>query len=195
MAGDPPIKVYQLHVWLREISPMIWRRLLVQSDTTIADLHYTLQIAFGWSDSHLHRFVIYGKDYGIAYSGGIHFTDDPTKVRLHDFRFCPHVRFLYEYDFSDQWQHQIRVERLLPLDPTKSYPLCIGGARAAPPEDCGGPRSFLALKQQYSLYYIAERLIALFDADPHAVAAEELQTLQDWLTINQFDRRAVNRRL
>jgi len=47
-------KGYRLHVWLRGISPMIWRRLLVRADSTIADLHYVLQIAFGWTDSHLH---------------------------------------------------------------------------------------------------------------------------------------------
>ena len=46
---------------------MIWRRLLVTDATTIVDLHVTIQIAFGWSDSHLHQFVIHGKSYGIAY--------------------------------------------------------------------------------------------------------------------------------
>jgi hypothetical protein len=56
----PPVTAYQLHVWLRGISPMIWRRLLVRSDTTIAALHHLLQIALGWTDTHLHRFVIHG---------------------------------------------------------------------------------------------------------------------------------------
>src|SRR3712207_2265271 len=108
MANDSPVEVYQLHVWLREISPMIWRRLLVRSDSTIADLHYTLQIVFGWTDSHLHRFVIHGKDYGLAYLGGISFADDPHQVCLRDFRFRRNARFRYEYDFGDLWQHQIR---------------------------------------------------------------------------------------
>ncbi len=51
-----------MHVWIRHISPMIWRRLLVRCDSTIADLHYTLQIAFGWSDVHLNLFHIHGED-------------------------------------------------------------------------------------------------------------------------------------
>jgi hypothetical protein len=55
--ATPPPEVYQLHVWLREISPMIWRRLLVRSDSTIADLHYTLQITMGWEGYHLHQFI------------------------------------------------------------------------------------------------------------------------------------------
>ena len=58
--------VFQLRLRLCAISPLIWRRLLVHATTTIADLHHIIQIAFGWTDSHLHRFVIYGKDYGTA---------------------------------------------------------------------------------------------------------------------------------
>lgn len=63
--------IYQLKVVLVGISPMIWRRLLVHSDSTIAELHYILLIALGWSDSHLHQFIIYGKRYGIAQVGGV----------------------------------------------------------------------------------------------------------------------------
>lgn len=55
------VEIYQLRVYLREISPTIWRWLLLRSDSTITDLHYTLQIAMGWTDFHLHRFVIRGK--------------------------------------------------------------------------------------------------------------------------------------
>jgi hypothetical protein len=56
MASETIPTVYQLHVWIRRISPMIGRRLLVRSESTLADLHDVLQIAFGWSDFHLHRF-------------------------------------------------------------------------------------------------------------------------------------------
>jgi len=58
---EQPSKVYQLRIWLKEISPMIWRRLLIKNTCTIADFHYCMQIAFKWSDSHLHQFIIYGK--------------------------------------------------------------------------------------------------------------------------------------
>lgn len=98
--------VYQLHVWLRGISPAIWRRILVDSNTTIADLHYILQVAMGWSDVHLHRFRIRGKDYGIGQMGGISFSDDPFQVRLADFQFRINERFPYEYDLGDLWQHE-----------------------------------------------------------------------------------------
>ncbi len=75
-------KVYQLKVSLRDISPLIWRRLLVTSDTTIAHLHAILQTAMGWEDVHLHCFRIHGKDYGISRAGGLLFDDDPHQVIL-----------------------------------------------------------------------------------------------------------------
>ncbi len=121
----------------------------MHATTTIADLHHSIQIAFGWTDSHLHRFVIYGKDYGIAYRGGISFADEPTQVRLADFRFRTHERFTYEYDFHDRWQHEISIEPGAPYDPHQCYPICIGGARAVPPEEWGGPRAFLAFRQHF----------------------------------------------
>ena len=67
----------------------------------------------GWSDDHLHRFRIHGKQYGIARMGGLSFSDDPDTVRLKDFHFRINECFRYEYDFTDDWQHQVRVEDIL----------------------------------------------------------------------------------
>lgn len=69
------VEVYQLRVYLRKVSPMIWRRLLVRSDSTIADLHHILQTVMGWHDVHLHHFLIRGKRYGIAQIGTWGFMD------------------------------------------------------------------------------------------------------------------------
>ena len=71
-------EVYRLRIPLCAISPLIWRGLLVRSDTSIADLRHHIQRAFGWTGSHLHRFGIHGKAYRIAYAGGISFIDDPS---------------------------------------------------------------------------------------------------------------------
>ena len=100
VTSEGGIEVYRLHVWIRQISPMIWRRLMVHSDSTIADLHYTLHIAFGWSDEHLNQFHIHGQDYGVYHDGGISFLTDPNQVRLCDFGFRTNERFLYEYDLT-----------------------------------------------------------------------------------------------
>jgi len=153
------IEVYQLHVWLCEISPLIWRWLLVRGDRTILDLHHPLQIAIGWDDAHLHRFRIRGKDYGISRIGGIGFRDDPCEVRLADIHFRHNERFLYEYDFGDLWQHVVRVEHRLPSDRKRTYPVCIVGKRAEPPEDCGGPLAFMALQDEYSPGYFLDRYV------------------------------------
>ena len=101
-------------LWIRQISPMIWRRLLVRSESTLAQLHDIIQIAFGWSDSHLHRFRIHGRDYGVSRPGGPGFSQDARQVRLADFQFRRNERFLYEYDFGDSWQHEVRIERRAP---------------------------------------------------------------------------------
>src|SRR5215470_9105818 len=79
MPEPPEPSIYQLRAVLLGISPIIWRCLIVRGDSTIADLHATLQTAFGWSDDHLHRFLIHGKLYGVAYLDGITFRDDPRR--------------------------------------------------------------------------------------------------------------------
>jgi hypothetical protein len=194
--------VYQLRVVLRGVSPLIWRRLLVRGDSTIADLHASLQLVLGWSDEHLNRFVIHGREYGVWHDGGIGFRDSARHVRLADLGLRARERFLYEYDFTDGWQHDVRVERMLPLDPRRRYPVCIGGRRAVPPEDCGGPWAFLELRQRYSIISIADQLMELVErrlviggeAFVHDHYEDVLRLLR-WLEIDRFDRRAVNRRL
>jgi Plasmid pRiA4b ORF-3-like protein len=84
---DQAEQVYQLRIWIRHISPQIWRRLFVHSDSTIAQLHDTLQIVFGWTNGHLHRFLIRGKPYGIERSGGMSFDDNLHQVQMRDFHF------------------------------------------------------------------------------------------------------------
>jgi len=197
--GDGKVLIYQLRVRLREISPEIWRRILVRSDSTIADLHYTLQIAMGWSDFHLHQFIIHGKHYGVSKIGGMWFSDDPRQVRLEDFRFRINERFLYEYDFGDLWQHEIRVEKKLPIDPKKIYPICTGGARLTPPEDCGGPWAYMALRQQYSLYNITDRLLEIVESEDLEEYwddyREEVMEFRYWIKPDKFPMRSVNQRL
>jgi hypothetical protein len=127
MAEPGEVCVFQFKVVLRGVSPMIWRRILLRSDQTIADLHYTIQIAMGWSDSHLNRFHIHGKDYGVAHEGGIWFDDNPEKVHLADFGFRLRERFLYEYDrrVSSTLRHLAwEFSDFLPLSFGRSAPAC-----------------------------------------------------------------------
>jgi hypothetical protein len=195
MPTSEPV-IYQLKVVLQGISPMIWRRLLVCGDSTIADLHYTIQIAMGWSDDHLHQFRIHGKRYGIARIGGVSFSDDPNTVRLKDLGLRINERFYYEYDFTDDWQHLIRIEAALAPESHRHYPVCIDGRRACPPEDCGGPWRFMELRQHYSRYHIMGRLVDIIeDGANQEHHKDELEALLYWLQIDRFDRKGANRRL
>jgi hypothetical protein len=193
-------EVYRLHVWLRGISPLISRRLLVRSDHSIADLHYTLQIAFGWTDSHLHRFRIHGKNYGVAIRGGPSFADDARRIHVGDFHLRVNERFLYEYDFGDGWQHEVRVEGHLPVDDKRIYPVCIGGRRSAPPEDCGGVWAFQQ-QRDHTPWRAQEVFEQIADCLRHKDTTalqdrmEEIPAIQQWLSLAKFDRRQVNRRL
>ena len=209
-----PADIYQLHILLLHINPPVWRRLHVRSDTSIAMLHELLQITFDWSDFHLHRFLIRGKAYGMSRLGGCGFTTDARKVVLSQFRFRTNERFLYEYDFVDLWQHQIRFESVAPIEGKKSYPVCIAGACASPPEDCGGPEAYMDKMDHHrwnplldELQLIADAVGRVLDAQGHEKvrdvlgdvdaleeAIDRLETYQRFQP-DHFDRRRINRRL
>ncbi len=200
MPEPPEPSIYQLKAVLLGISPIIWRRLLVRADSTIADLHDTLQIAFGWSGDHLHRFLIHGKQYGVAYLDGITFHDDPRLIKLSDLGLRVKEKFLYEYDFIDQWRHSIRVEAILPSESDQRYPLCIGGKRAAPPEDCGGPWAFMERRDEvpcevWGRFWSLKEVVDAGDLDAVREQMESLESIREWLTLGRFDRQAINRRL
>jgi len=148
----PVPSVYQLRVVVRGVSPLIWRRLLIPADTTIAGLHAVLQIAFSWNGDHLHRFVVHGREYGIAYPGGPSFGDDPRRVRLGDLGLRRTERCTYHYDFTAGWCLDLRVEQIridLAAQKGQRCPVCTGGRSAGSPEDCGGVRAFLENTQPH----------------------------------------------
>ncbi len=188
--------VFQLRWYVQQISPLIiWRRVLLRADHTLADLHYTIQILMDWSDDYLHQFQS-RRRYGIYRPGGIDFLADARDVRLSDLHLRPLERFCYEYNFLADWQLEIRLEQCLPLDPARTYPVCIGGARQAPPESCGGPRAFLALREHFTPHYITQRFLEMAEENGRcADFQEELRTFLYWLQVEHFDRRTANRLL
>jgi Plasmid pRiA4b ORF-3-like protein len=130
--------VHQLKVTLRDTKPPIWRRIQVTSDTTLAKLHEILQIVMGWTDSHLHQFVIDQEYYGVPLPDFGFEVKNEKRLKLGDIASGEKRKFAYEYDFGDGWQHEIVVEKILPVEAGKQYPICITGKRACPPEDIGG---------------------------------------------------------
>ena len=128
----------QLKMLLRDVHPAVWRRVGLLDCLSIADLHLVTQLLMGWDDDHLHRFRIHGRDYGIAYVGGMVFDDDAASVPLSRFQFRATERFVYEYDFSAGWQVEVRVEQILPAsrwDP----PFCVAGREPSPPDGLWRP--------------------------------------------------------
>ena len=174
---------------------MIWRRLLVRSDSTMTDLHYTIQIAIGWSDTHLNRFHIHGKDFGVYHSGGMSFTDNPEQVPLSTFGFRARERFLYEYDFGDTWLHEVRIEKRLPIDPKRTYPICIDGKHAAPPEDCGGALAYMQMRQELKYRALFGDRGRDNDFDDQDDREDEDASEDQPVDPDDFSRRKVNARL
>jgi hypothetical protein len=173
MATRKPAKassVFQLKITLVGIKPAIWRRILVPTNITLGKLHFVVNEAMGWTCSHLHSFAVGDSTFGdprLDASGELGYEDE-RKVRLDAVVLVGHA-FGYEYDFGDGWVHEIQVEKQLNADSRLTYPLCIGGARACPPEDCGGPPGYQGLVQTL--------------ADKHSAEHDELLT---WVG-GQFD--------
>jgi len=203
--GAPAETVYQLRLVIAGISPLIWRRLEVPADTTIAGLHAIIQTVFGWSGEHLHQFVIAGTEYGICYDGGPWFRDDARKVHLAGLGLRERERFSYEYNFFAPWCAGLRVEQITGAQAGRVYPRCTGGRRAGPPEYWGGPWEYLERTQPYrvsgALVRAAEIMRALLEAkdgddlDAVDVDRDELFALLPLLGLERFDRRACNRSL
>jgi hypothetical protein len=118
-------------------------RVLVPATVRHDRLHMVIQEAMGWTNSHLHMFTKGEDSYG---------APDPDmplrhekRHTLRDLAAVEGASFDYEYDFGDGWDHQIVLERILPSEPARRYPTCVAGARACPPEDCGGPWGYAEL--------------------------------------------------
>jgi hypothetical protein len=207
-----PPSVYQYRVVLQGISPLIWRRLLIHSDMSLATLHAALQIVFAWSDVHLPSFHIHGKEYGGARLGGPGFDGDVRHVPLAALRRHRGERFSYVYNFLEHGVCDLRLEAMLPVDPRRRYPVCTGGKRAAPPEDCGGTWAYLQRVDRHpvpmdALATVAtarERLLKADDqptirqviGDRHTFR-EAVDPLDAYLQFRpeHFDRRDVNAQL
>jgi hypothetical protein len=174
---DGPAPIYQIKVGLRQAKPPIWRRLEVRADLSLAELHHVIQAAFGWDDSHMHVFETPYGDFGHADRQLGHRAEAP--VTLEQVAPAATNKIRYTYDFGDDWEHEILVEKVFDRDHAAPvHPRCTGGRRAAPPDDCGGIWAYAELVETI--------------ADPrHPDHAERLE----WLGLddpNQFDPAAFN---
>ncbi|MBW2053618.1 MAG: plasmid pRiA4b ORF-3 family protein [Deltaproteobacteria bacterium] len=142
-------QVYQFKVTLNETRPPIWRRIQVPAEYTFWALHVAIQDAMGWFDSHLHDFKItnlltgHHERFGIPFEDDMDFGEEPStkpgwEHYIADYFSLENSKAIYEYDFGDGWEHIVLLEKIIPRDDEKIYPICLDGKRACPPEDCGG---------------------------------------------------------
>jgi len=142
-----PRMIHQLKITLRSIKPPIWRRIRVPDSISLYQLHGVLQTVMGWSNRHLHHFVVGAGDsraiFSYPYPGSDWEDTDEineTPIRLAQITPGWNPTFVYEYDFGDGWIHDVVVEEKFLIEPGDSVdPICLEGARACPPEDVGGP--------------------------------------------------------
>lgn len=125
------MEVYALKVTLLGTHPLVWRRFLAERDITLGQLHSTLQIVMGWTNSHLYQFAFSRRKQS-------------ARARLGDLLGSPGTKLLYEYDFGDGWQHELLLQEILVGDEAFQR-TCVAGARSCPPEDCGGAYGFAEL--------------------------------------------------
>ena len=138
----PKTTTYQLKVTLRHATPPIWRRLVVSGDILLSELHHVLQISMGWFEGHLHDFRVQRDRYGDPKL--LEEVIDESETSLCQVARGKGSRFVYTYDFGDNWEHDVLVEKI-DQESVSAVPRCIGGRNACPPEDCGGVFGYLNL--------------------------------------------------
>lgn len=180
-SGQGPL--FQFKMTLKGIRPPIWRRFLVPDWISLSDLHDIIQVVMGWTNSHMHEFLWKGRRYGAPGSDG-EFEEviNEDTVTLRKLGLSPKDKIGYEYDFGDSWEHELRLEKILPGEEGILFPLCLKGARACPPEDCGGAWGY-------------EEILEILKNPDH----EEYRSLKEWFPIEfdpeYFDIERINQRL
>ena len=187
-APDRSDEITTLRIELKHTHPPIWRKVEVPTSITLQQLHDIIQIAMGWDDSHLHQFIVRGTYYGATVDDDFGLGPDMDVEEEGDVLLSQIInghrkmKFRYEYDFGDGWQHDIEVEGVVEREPRVHYPRCIEGRRACPPEDVGGPWGYAGV------------LAAITDPEH-----EDHQEMKEWVggkfDPEKFSAEAVNREL
>jgi len=179
-------QIYQIQIALKDFKPKIWRRVLIPSETLLPDLHKIIQTAMGWTNSHLHQFIIDGTYYTEKTKDNYLWDEldnvDYKKIKISDFLTTEKQKIKYEYDFGDGWEHDVILEKILEPDPKMKYPVCIAGKISCPPEDCGGAWGY------------ADMLEILKNPE-HPEFQEFIDWLGDEFDPEEFDKDAVNEML
>jgi hypothetical protein len=177
---------HHLQIVLRDVTPAVVREMAVPSWLRLDQLHDAIQIVMGWSDSHLHQFVV-GADLnsGMRYGPPNAESDDADnerKVTLQQVAAAEGARITYWYDFGDDWIHDLTVQSVSPSDDAGDVLRCLTGSGACPPEDCGGPWRY-------------QELLEILAQPSHPEHVETSNWLDGGWDAHRFDMAAVNAQL
>jgi hypothetical protein len=140
--------ILQLNVHLVGSQPPIWRQLEIGEGATLTELHEAVQACMEWENAHMHQFRIGSRVFGPAYEPDVDDeTEDEEGLSLTEAFSHKDTKVLYDYDFGDNWEHEIVLQGKVPANEELEYPRCTAGGRAAPPEDCGGIPGYETLLQ------------------------------------------------
>lgn len=147
ISASMPRRLLQFKITLRGTEPAIWRRIQMFDDT-LDKLHEHIQAAMGWTNSHLHQFLIAGRRCGDPELLNDDFEGfsglDSTRTLLSELLPADSapLSFEYHYDFGDSWVHEVQFEGSPPPQSDLAYPQCLEGEGACPPEGVGGIRGY-----------------------------------------------------
>ena len=185
LQDDIASRVYQLRITLEDIDPPIWRRIQVSGNATLYRLHLIIQDVMGWENYHLFEFRIGDADYGEPDpEDSWYVVRNARRYKVAQLLNDSVRQFTYNYDFGDNWIHDVCVESVLDRAEGVRYPLILDGARACPPEDCGGSGGYANLLQiladpsHESYMEFRDWVGTEFDSEQF-----DLGTLQRWLHI------------
>jgi hypothetical protein len=173
--------VYRLKIALAYWVPQIWRRVEVP-DCTLDRLHEVIQAAMPWNSSHLWCFKLGRVRYIDPEFMDLDDDRPAIATRISDLAAAGVKQFGYEYDFGDGWEHKLTIEKVLPREAGVKYPRCTAGAKACPPDDCGG----------YPGY---ERMLYILAHPKHEEYADMLEWVGGPFDPDAFDLDATNREL
>ncbi|WP_220433260.1 plasmid pRiA4b ORF-3 family protein [Kocuria coralli] len=161
------VRAFRLRVDLLGTKPPVWRRIEVPGDITLPRLHEVIQTTMGWTDSHLHRFRTSNSRNAPEFLTQFDLDEGDEGLLEDDVRLDQVIaaegdRLWYDYDFGDDWEHVLRVEKVLETPPPA--PVCLGGKRACPPEDCGGTWGYSELADWVRSDYGDAHIPDVFDS-------------------------------
>ncbi len=136
--------IYQIKLSLKDVEPIVWRRFQVPGSYSLNKLHKVIQVLMDWSEYHIYEFKVDDMAYGIPDDECYYNLKDARRYKLNKV-LIEGRNILYTYDFGDNWESILEIEKAEMSDLELKHPLCLAGKQAAPPEDTGGPWGYTDL--------------------------------------------------